>query len=185
MKEVLSNILDGYLFEKSQTFSGNELADLIRRAAPLTIQNKAAISEARYKVQGGPGQGQWAEIPWITVFDKQITTSAQEGYYIVYLFRSDMSGVYLSLNMGWTQFENHFKPLDNARKKIRQTANICKQVLRSSLTDFSYDPIELKTKRVLGIGYELGHICGKFYPKGNIPDDSILIDDLRNLIGAT
>ena len=61
MKEVLSNILDGYLFEKSQTFSGNELADLIRRAAPLTIQNKAAISEARYKVQGGPGQGQWAE----------------------------------------------------------------------------------------------------------------------------
>ncbi|WP_217078146.1 MrcB family domain-containing protein [Clostridium baratii] len=53
-------------------------------------------------------QGQWAEIPWISVFLKDIITTATNGYCIVYLFKSDMSGFYLSLNQNWTYLKNKY-----------------------------------------------------------------------------
>ncbi len=50
--------------------------------------------------------GQWTHFPWIAIFDIDITTSAQRGFYPVYLFTEDMrGGVYLSLNQGWTYFK--------------------------------------------------------------------------------
>jgi len=183
MQEVLLRILNEYDQEKLKPLESNPLATYIRRAAPEVIRSRAAIT-MKYVIMGGPGQGNWAEIPWIGIFDSQITTSAQRGHYIVYLFRSDMSGVYLSLNMGWTQFENKYKPVREAQARIRDTSLACRELIRSSLFDFSYEPIDLITNRKLGTGYELGHICGKFYPINDVPEDGILVDDLRNLIGV-
>ena len=37
-------------------------------------------------VEGSAGAGNWAAVPWISVFDPAITTSATRGYYLVYLF---------------------------------------------------------------------------------------------------
>ncbi|MFC1998782.1 MrcB family domain-containing protein [Chloroflexota bacterium] len=184
MKQTFLEIMRGYNTARQQPLTDHALAKYINKDAPKQLIEEAAISTAQYSVQGGSGKGNWAEIPWIGVFDRQITTSAQKGYYIVYLFKAEMTGVYLSLNMGWTQFENKFKSLKEARANIRDTAVVCKKLLRSSLSDFSYDPINLATKRTLGVGYQLGHICGRFYPREDIPDDNLLINDLRNLIGV-
>lgn len=183
MKQEFWETLNNYLLIKNQPLKGNALATAFRQGIPVKIKLEAAIAD-NYRIRGSVGAGQWAQIPWIVVFDKQITTSAERGYYVCYLFRSDMSGVYLSLNMGWTQFGKKFKPLKRAKEKIKETAYICKVLLRSSLSDFSYEPIDLVTKERLGTGYELGHICGKFYTKDNIPEDNILVDDLRNLLGV-
>jgi hypothetical protein len=38
----------------------------------------------------------------VAVFDRLITKTARQGFYIVYLFRGDLNGVYLSLNQGVT-----------------------------------------------------------------------------------
>src|SRR5262249_54472819 len=46
------------------------------------------------------GQGQWASIPWAACYDRRDTTTTQRSIYVVYLFREDMSGVYLTLNQG-------------------------------------------------------------------------------------
>lgn len=183
IKETLETFLDMYLIEKSLALAGNEGADWMCHTAPWNISQRAAISMS-YKVAASVGKGNWADVPWITIFDRQVTTSAQRGYYIVYLFRSDMSGVCLSMNMGWTQFKDKYGSVSLARKRIAETASICKSLLHSSLADFSYDPIDLQTSRVLGKGYELGHICGKLYPRDNIPEDDTLVDDLRNLMGV-
>jgi hypothetical protein len=95
-----------------------------------------------------------------------------------------MNGVYLSLNQGWTQYEKKFgnnQPL--ARKAIIKKTKELQSVLESSY-DFPKAPIDLHAKNNLGRGYELGHICGKYYPKESLPDDIHLIDDLRNLVGV-
>ncbi|MFC1954560.1 MrcB family domain-containing protein [Chloroflexota bacterium] len=114
MKETLQTILDSYLIEKQLDFADNPLGNIVRRDAPVIFREKSSLSDA-YIVTGSVGQGNWAEIPWICVFDKSISVSAQQGYYIVYLFKSDMSGIYLSLNMGWTQFKQKYQstPLAN------------------------------------------------------------------------
>lgn len=42
-------------------------------------------------------------VPWIAVLNPEVTTTAQEGLYVVYLYRSDTSRVYLTMNQGATQ----------------------------------------------------------------------------------
>lgn len=125
-------------------------------------------------------------MPWIAVFDKSITQSATEGYYIVYLFRADMSGVYLSLNQGWTYFKNRYKT-KLGREKITQVSDVWKNELSSTLNDFSYEKINLKNEGKMNSlveGYELGHICGKFYSVEDMPSSEELGWDLQNLIGV-
>jgi hypothetical protein len=186
MKQTLSHILNNYFSAKSTNFNGNSIADYIRATAIQNIESKASIDLNRFILKGSAGQGNWADIPWIALFDKDITNTATQGYYIVYLFCGDMSGVYISLNQGWTYFKEKYGA-KKGKKKIQAVTNSWKSILSSTLTDFSFDPIHLKgisKSSDLAKGYELGHICGKFYETANLPNDTILIGDLRNLLSV-
>jgi MrcB-like, N-terminal domain len=61
--------------------------------------------ETGFKVQGSAGQVNfpWAETPWVAVFDRLVTESAQRGHYVVYLVHPQGAGVYLSLNQAVTE----------------------------------------------------------------------------------
>ena len=104
IREAIAAILAGYGPAKEQAFTGHPLARAVRHDLPDAI--RAVIPEERYPVEGSSGQGQWAEVPWAAVFDRLITNTARQGFYIVYLFRSDLSGVYLSLNQGVTSIRD-------------------------------------------------------------------------------
>jgi 5-methylcytosine-specific restriction protein A len=170
--------------EDKKTYSLYSLnsASIISKKLPALFHNKAGIPKSKYKIQGSIGQGNPAEIPWICVFDLDITKSAQDGFYIVYLFTSDMSGVYLSLNQGWTQYEREYGTKEG-RIEIKNNATISKNLLKSD-QGFSYSQIDLKATKSLGKGYELGNICSVYYDSNKIPAEEDLINDLRNLIGV-
>lgn len=186
MQKMIINILDNYLNAKNKSFGNNDIANYIREEAKLNIETKCGVDKSKYIVEASPGKGRWADVPWIAIFDREITNSATKGYYIVYLFCADMSGVYISLNQGWTYFKEKYG-IKDGKEKIRIVSDAWKVILSSTLTDFSFDHIKLKgisKNSNLAEGYELGHICGKFYEKGNIPDSNELIEDLRNLVGV-
>lgn len=65
------------------------------------LYKELKLDRNRYLIKASYGNSNWANIPWIAIFDKEITVTAQEGYYIVILFNADMSGFYLSLNQGY------------------------------------------------------------------------------------
>ena len=50
------------------------------------------------------------------------------------------------------------------------------------MADFPENRINLNANGPLARGYEAGHICGKFYPAGKVPEDKVLADDLRSLM---
>lgn len=185
MKSAFERILNGY--ERASTkepLAGNELAIYIRDEAVQEIAETAKIDSDQYMLQGSPGQGRWAKIPWIAVFDRDISISASKGYDIVYLFAADMSGVYLSLNQGWTTFLEKYGT-KNGLENIDKVSHYWRNELSSALDDFDTIEIELKTGRnKLARGYELGHICGKFYSADNFPDSDSMVNDLRNLLGV-
>jgi len=168
--------------KKTYSLYNLESASVLSKVLPKILHKKAGIPKSKYKIQGSIGQGNPAEIPWICVFDLDITKSAQEGFYIVYLFSSDMSGVYLSLNQGWTQYEREYGTKEG-RIEIKQNAKYAKTTLNSD-QGFSYAPINLKATKSLGKGYELGNICSVYYDARDIPSDEELINDLRNLLGV-
>ena len=55
------------------------------------------------------GQGNKTQYSWIAKMGKNITQSTQYGLYIVYLFKRDMTGFYLSLNQGITFFKEEYR----------------------------------------------------------------------------
>ncbi len=99
-----------------------------------------------------------------------------------------MSGVYLSLNQGWTYFKEKYN-IKEGKVMIQRVANAWKEALSSTLSDFSFEAIDLKTKSLpqrsdLPLGYELGHICGKYYDANALPSNQTIVDDLRNMISV-
>lgn len=180
IQQSFQRILDGYLFAKTQPFAKHPLANHFRESVPEQLKECTNYG-SQYLIEGSAGQGNWADIPWVGIFDSTITTSAQEGYYIVYLFNANMTGLYLSLNQGWTHFEETYPSLDLSRNAIEQLALVYRDLIgpRSSYPTMK---ISLSASGTLGKGYELGHICGKAYGKLQIPNDFQLIDDLDGLV---
>ena len=107
MEENLNIFLSTYQKDKSTTVdSSKEYYQAIKN---VKNQFQSIINNENYLVKFSCGNANKAEIPWLCIFNTAITTSAQEGIYIAYLFKKDMSGFYLTLNQGITSFKNNYK----------------------------------------------------------------------------
>ena len=80
----------------------HHFGSFIRNDIPNEIRVKSGFDQSKYIVKGSNGAGRWTTVPWIAVFDRRITESAQRGVYIVYLLNKDTKALYLTLNQGAT-----------------------------------------------------------------------------------
>jgi 5-methylcytosine-specific restriction protein A len=97
---VLNIFLEEYPKARTQNFAGHPLAEFIRKDIPGFLEEIIGPSE-RYFAYGSAGQGNWARVSWVAVFDRLITDTAQDGYYVVYLAKEDYSGIYISKSRGY------------------------------------------------------------------------------------
>lgn len=181
LNTALTLILGQYPSAMTMPLSGSSMAEFIRTDVPKAVEAVIGRSD-RYIAQGSAGKGNWARVPWVAVFDRLITETAQDGYYLVYLVKEDFSGVYLSLNQGVTTIRAAY----GADAKEALAVRAADYLARLGQRDRSMvvGPIDLNVKisSSLGAYYEQGAICSKFYPLGEIPDDVVLTKDLNDLI---
>ncbi len=105
LRDALNKFLDEYIFAKQQVFKRNTFGEYVRSDIPRIMYNTGLVNPDKYLVTGSVGQGNWATIPWICIFDKSITTSATRGVYIVYLLSKDCQSLYLTFNQGCTEIK--------------------------------------------------------------------------------
>ncbi|ELK47859.1 DUF3578 domain-containing protein [Bacillus sp. SB49] len=103
LQKLLTKITSEYLMERQSPFKSNTLGKFVRSEVPKIVNSLGFIDEEHFVVKGSVGQGNWAQVPWISILHKSITTSTQRGYYLVYLFSEDMSRVYLTFAQGVTE----------------------------------------------------------------------------------
>lgn len=140
------------------------------------------------KIKWSVGKGGWARVPWIALPDERETRSTRHGVYPVYLFREDLSGVYIALNQGI----GVLKAEQGAPKSKRVLRERAEQLRRDSpaLQDlknagFSIDNrIDLHTSGDLKKDYEASIVAYKLYRRGEIPNDAALLNDLEQLLVA-
>lgn len=173
MRDKLQSIMKHYLIDKTNQVVG----PILRKDLRKSFENLPSP----FITKGSSGNGNKAEIPWFAIFNSNITKTATRGYYIVYLFSSDMECFYLSLNQGWTFYESTYGK-QIGKEKINVVTTFWKNKLELCGNDITFQNIDLKCKGDLGKGYELGHICGKIYHNHSIPSDSVLRDDVNSLI---
>ena len=178
LSEVLSRYLSGSLT--------SDIADEIRGTFPKMILAGLPSSYADYLVKGSAGIGRKAQVPWFGIFDPRITNRAGRGYYLVYLFKTDMTGVYLSLNQAWEPFsrqggaaigrENIQKMSERVRSALERKGIVSADI-RASI-DLALSGRNSDRPR----GYEQGHIFGMYYPADSLPDEAHLVADLENML---
>jgi 5-methylcytosine-specific restriction protein B len=136
-------------------------------------------------VQWSAGQGNWARVPWIALMDKRGAKSIQEGVYCVYLFRQDMTGVYLTFNQGVTEPKKRLGTAgayDELQSKARSIREKCSELTSQGFS--LKDDIDLRAASGLGTDYERSTIAHKLYEAGQVPDDATLLRDVEAVLAA-
>lgn len=177
LKESFDFILNNYVNEFKNAERVDPNYDVLIHQIPMQI-NMLFPMRRDLLVSGSCGIGQKTDYPWVAVFNKNITSSAKRGLYIVYLFKKDMSGFYLTLNQGITYFAETFKrkKYENARK----VANYFKDEIGDDY--FDKGDIDLGgTTGTLGFGYQETNIISKYYKKGSYSDETLEQDLLKML----
>lgn len=179
LQRILNTIASGWVQAKQEGFQNHPLAILIREDFRESVENIVNANNETYLVKASPGAGNWADVPWLSILDPNITTTTQSGIYPVYLFRADGTGVYLSLGFGTTELRN-----EHGTAVARSMALELREETRSQYTELDSwnKEIVLRSGTQLGQSYEWASAGAKFYPTENIPDDETLIDDLSKLL---
>jgi 5-methylcytosine-specific restriction protein A len=182
LRETLQRIIVEFPEARKQPLEAHPLARFIRGQAEQSVLEGLGDQGGGLVVQGSPGQGNWAVIPWISVFDPVVTTSATRGYYAVYLFHATQPIAYLSLNQGTTSTRQEFGP--RTRDILRDRA----QFIQKRLQDFGplapTTEIETGSDARLPGDYAAGHSMGFKYDLATLPTEEAFRNDLQLLIRA-
>lgn len=144
--------------------STSDLYDVIVRELPSEI--RSMIQNENLRVKGSIGQGNITSHPWISILNPEITTSTQEGIYVVLLFNASFTSFYLSLNQGITYFENKYKR--NKYKYAKKVANYFRSEIGND-PNYSFKEIDLEAKRgTLGYGYQQTNIISQKFDLNKI-----------------
>jgi 5-methylcytosine-specific restriction protein B len=149
----------------------------LNAARPLTSRSTVAATWSA-------GAGNWARVPWVAMMDSRETNTTQRGVYPVWLFRQDMTGVYLTLAQGVTE------PKKRGRAEaVAYLQGVAQRVREQSpeLADAGFlldSNIDLRADPGLGKDYEVSTIAHKLYARGAVPPDEQLLIDLEELLLA-
>jgi 5-methylcytosine-specific restriction enzyme A len=133
-------------------------------------------------VEGSPGQGNWAAVPWISVFDPAITTTATSGYYVVYLFHANQPIAHLSLNQGTTKVREEFST--RTREILKDRADLMRKRVAEFAALLPATAIELGSNARLPGDYVAGHALGASYTLAALPNEETLRADLQTIVRA-
>ena len=181
MREVIEKMLNDYVPAKSEPFTGHPLGAYFRNDIPRILYDTGLVDSNDYLITGSVGQGNWAMVPWVCIFDRSITTSATRGVYIVYLLEKNGNSLYLTFNQGCTEIRNSHSKRETIRIMREKAAEIVRKIdSRGFRTDESINLGDGLTD--LGELYQKGTIFYKEYRKDAIPNETELQDDLAKMM---
>ena len=181
IKPVVEMFLNNYVKSKQEKFAGNSVGNYIRNDAPEALYNTGLVDRQNYLITGSVGQGNWAMVPWLCIFDKKITTTATKGIYIVYLLAKDGKSLYLTFNQGCTDIRKNNSIKETIaimRKKAEEISTYID--CRGFASDENINLGDGLTE--LGEMYQKGTIFYKKYEKNNVPNEEELQEDLAKMM---
>ena len=134
----------------------------------------------RYIVKSSCGQTRLADVPWVCIFNPDITTKAEKGLYVCILFRSDMKGFYLGLGQGM-QFFKSLYGVEGLNYLSKMSDYFRKQL---NTDKFDRKSIYLNVSRgSRGEGFEKANVISKYYEKKkfNMIDFKKDLDDILTI----
>ncbi len=179
LKKYFDYVLDNYLLPENGTFSSNmEYYKVIVNKIPEEIGK--LFDNRKYKIYGSCGKGAKSASPYIAILDRNITTSTQRGIYVDFIFKSDMSGFYLTIDQGITSIKEKYGN-KASEEKAKNAANYFRSLV-SDLGIFKAGLVSVHIKSgSLEEGYENARVIAKYYDAKNYNNDEV-VNDLKNIM---
>ncbi|PEQ67256.1 MrcB family domain-containing protein [Bacillus cereus] len=172
LREKFLTVMNEYLQARTERFAGHKMGAVVRHEMTTEITRLPFIDHNQYVVTGSIGQGNWAAVPWLAIMNKDITTSTQRGYYIVYLFSEDMERLYLTLAQGVT--ETTKEEMQKIKEEIREQIHMSQKVKKD-------DEIFLGTSQKAK-GYANSTAAYIAYDVNEMPSETELVEDLEEML---
>lgn len=183
--QVILESYNHHRFSQPGVDQNSIVYQLVEKKLPEYIRE--VLNDDKFKVSGSVGAGRWAEVPWVGIFNKNITTSAQKGFYVCYLFGNGMDSVYLTIIHSITK-EHSGKSWK--KEKIKTFVQNKRENLKEHITNIKVileNGINIEDPNSFGNSsrankYTESTIAYKEYQKDNLPSEEVLINDLKLFI---
>jgi hypothetical protein len=145
MRDLILRIAAGWpaYRQKERVDKDDPIYVLVVQKFPQELRHQLVDSD-KIVAEGSTGAGNITAAPWIALFDTRVTTSATTGYYVVYLFSTDLKTVTLTLAFGITQFEKQFGGPAAAFPRLRFAATRLQDMFNHLIPpEMSRGPIHL------------------------------------------
>ncbi|MEH7420638.1 MrcB family domain-containing protein [Bacillus thuringiensis] len=172
LREKFLTVMNEYLQARIEKFAGHKMGAVVRHEMTTEITRLPFVDHNQYVVTGSIGQGNWAAVPWLAIMNKDITTSTQRGYYIVYLFSEDMERLYLTLAQGVT--ETTKEEMQKIKEEIREQIHMSQKVKKDDEIFLGTSP---KAK-----GYANSTAAYIAYDANKMPSEKELVEDLEEML---
>lgn len=187
-------------YSKESTLEMNQRArlcdDLAERLREVLDQvaESAGLTGLDLRVDTGGQQGYVGPYPWARIYSSRYAPSAQNGFYLVYLFAADGSRAYLSLHQGTS--------VPKPGGGMRTTTDVRGLLFRAAQArsalgdhiegegtagavmtiDLAWEGLSSRDSQYKGRAYEAANVLAHEYPSGHIPSARHLLDDLVGML---
>jgi 5-methylcytosine-specific restriction protein A len=179
LREMFQRVAAEFPTARNEPLADHPLAAYLRHQAAQEVRD--VVGRPDLKVMGAPGQGNWADVPWVGLFHPEVTTSATRGYYVVYLFDTDMSTLNLCLGQGVTAIRDEFGA--KAVDEMLRRAALIRDRVPTFAQRFGPGPAQLGGTTRLSRDYGSAVAFFRAYDLGDLPEEGALIADLRAMVG--
>lgn len=192
MNRVLELQPSWHKFSSTERFQSEEIIErgtLVTKEAPkllnFLVSSEKICSVSRYnnrKSNGSNGSGNIAKIPWFRLYEPDFSSSAQDGFYITFLFNSFGKAAYLTLNQASTKGESMIALSD---KEVVERVKWARRIVGNEFLQNNrfIENIELDTnKNELGNAFQLTNIASFEYQINNMPTTQQLNEDIDYLL---
>lgn len=175
-------------YSSLNTVAMRERGSIIKHVLPSLIgthaemlRSAAGITPDDFVLVGRDGIGRKSQVPWIRFASRACSPSAAVGWYVVWLFKEDGSGVYLALS--------HASTKNVGGDFIKRSPDEARRLLawgRDVLGSKLWEDTRLSNEMMLGGGdlarsYESTTVASYHYAKEDLPPDSQLLDDMLSM----
>jgi len=185
LRDTLFKIGSEYLTESKKDIGGNELAQFVRDSSKEIKKIIPKNYSDYFKLRSSAGvHGTWSDVPWIAFLDPNITTSTQNGYYVVYLFSVDMKTVSICLGQGITSVMKEIGT-KKAHNEFSHRAEFMISRIPEGKKFFSTKKLDLKSSKSTSHrpkGYEKTCSYSKTYSIAKLPSEEELLFDLNKML---
>ncbi len=173
--------------------SGNKMVDMVCSDIPEYLNRNLLTQYDKYISKGSCGVGVWAKCPWLAIFNTNITDTTTKGVYIVYLLNPNKKVLYLTLNQG---VESITKEVEE--RKVKEGKDFIKKLGFKKIDDYINNTLQEKAieiRKKIGTagfsteridtgkeGYDYGCICSRKYKLESLPNDTELVNDLKDML---